>query len=101
MTWCLYTMYAASMTLTKEQTTIRDQREARGWSRARLAREAGITEQTIYRAEHGKHEPADTTMDAIAAAFDRNPVVQPIRERAHGGNVHGVSAETPEHPVDR
>lgn len=32
---------------------IRSRREAKGWSQARLAREVGVSQQTIYKLEHG------------------------------------------------
>jgi transcriptional regulator with XRE-family HTH domain len=84
--------------MTAEHTTsIHQARTARGWSRARLAREAGITEQTIFRTERGHTVPSLETIQKIAAAFDLPPDAL-IRERAHAPNLHQVSAGTPDHP---
>lgn len=90
-------MYSASMMTADNQTTILEQRRARGWSRARLAREAGITEQTIVRAEKGLVQTSLETIHKIAAAFDL-PADALVLERAHALNVHEVSAGTPEDP---
>lgn len=49
---------------------VRDLRASRGWTRAELARRAGLSTLTIYRAEHEKYTPTITSLLKIAEAFD-------------------------------
>ena len=44
-------------------------RESKGFSTRRLAREAGISTETIYSIEHGKRLPSVTTLTKIARAL--------------------------------
>ena len=76
------------------KTTILEERKARGWSRARLAREAGITEQTIVRAEKGLVRTSLETYAALAAALEV-PAESLIPERAHASNLPDAHGRTP------
>jgi transcriptional regulator with XRE-family HTH domain len=49
---------------------VRQLRESRGMSTRALAREAGVSTETIYSVEHGKRLPSVTTLDKIAKALD-------------------------------
>ncbi len=49
---------------------VRALREAKGMSTRALAREAGVSTETIYAIEHGKRQPSVTTLDKIAKALD-------------------------------
>jgi len=44
-------------------------RQAKGWSRERLAAEAGVSLATVWRLEHGRY-PRVEHLVAIADAFD-------------------------------
>jgi transcriptional regulator with XRE-family HTH domain len=44
-------------------------REAKGMSTRGLAREAGVSTETIYSLEHGKRQPSVTTLSKIARAL--------------------------------
>lgn len=48
---------------------IRDARLARGWSQARLAREAGVAENTVLAAEQGKRRTQGDNLQAIIDAL--------------------------------
>ena len=80
------------------KTTILDERKARGWSRARLAREAGVTEQTIVRAEKGLVVTSLGTVVRIAAALEV-PVDSLVLERAHVSNLPEPTGPTPQDAV--
>jgi transcriptional regulator with XRE-family HTH domain len=49
--------------------TIRELREARGWTQLRLAIELGVTPVTIYNWERGKYEPKVSQFRALAGIF--------------------------------
>ena len=49
---------------------VRALREVKGMSTRALAREAGVSTETIYAIEHGKRQPSVTTLDKIAKALD-------------------------------
>lgn len=83
------------MTAEHSKTTpLQAERQARRWSRARLAREAGITEQTIVRAEKCLVETSLGTWVRIAAALDV-PVESLVPERAHASNLPDAHSRTP------
>ena len=44
-------------------------REAKGMSTRVLAREAGVSTETIYSIEHGRRQPQVRTLDKIASAL--------------------------------
>lgn len=44
-------------------------REARGWTHATLAHEAGVSDKTISRVENGRHEMRGNTLQKLAAAL--------------------------------
>ena len=44
-------------------------REAKGWSQARLAEEAGVTREYIARLETGRHDPPLSRVEALAKAL--------------------------------
>jgi transcriptional regulator with XRE-family HTH domain len=49
---------------------VRQIRESKGMTTRSLAREAGVSTETIYSIEHGKRQPSVTTLDKIARALD-------------------------------
>lgn len=51
--------------------TVITRRKAAGWSRAKLAAEAGVRMETVNRLESGKHSPNVRTVDRIDAALRR------------------------------
>ncbi len=53
---------------------LRKLREARGLSVRGLAKEAGISTETVYSVEHGKRQPNLTTLGKLARALGANPV---------------------------
>jgi DNA-binding XRE family transcriptional regulator len=48
---------------------VKQLRESKGMSTRQLAREAGISTETIYSIEHGKRQPSVTTLTKIARAL--------------------------------
>jgi transcriptional regulator with XRE-family HTH domain len=44
-------------------------REAKGWSQARLADEAGVTREYIARLETGRHDPPLSRVEKLANAL--------------------------------
>ena len=48
---------------------IRELRQARGLTARELAARTGITPQSVYRIEHGKHDVVLTTLGKILAAM--------------------------------
>jgi transcriptional regulator with XRE-family HTH domain len=44
-------------------------RESRGMSTRRLAREAGVSTETIHALEHGVRQPTVTTLSKLATAL--------------------------------
>jgi len=57
-----------------EQRTLLEQaRRERGWSRERLAAEAQISAQTVYRIERGRVKAAPATRMVLAAALNLLP----------------------------
>ena len=56
-----------------DPTKIREFREKRGLSVRGLAREAGVSTETVYSVEHGKRQPSLTTLGKIARALEVDP----------------------------
>ena len=50
--------------------TIRELREARGWTQLELAVKLGVTPVTVYNWERGKHVPTATQLRALARTFE-------------------------------
>ncbi len=50
-------------------TRLKKLREAKGLSVRGLAREAGISTETVYSVEHGKRQPSVRTLGKIARAL--------------------------------
>jgi transcriptional regulator with XRE-family HTH domain len=50
--------------------TIRELREARGWTQLELAIKLEVTPATVYNWERGKYEPSASKLRAIAQTFD-------------------------------
>ena len=50
--------------------TIRELREAHGWTQLQLANRLGVTPATIYNWESGRYEPRVTQLRELARAFD-------------------------------
>jgi transcriptional regulator with XRE-family HTH domain len=53
-------------------------REAKGWSQARLADEAGVTREYIARLETGKHDPPLSRVEKLAIVLGV-PIVRLIK----------------------
>lgn len=53
-----------------ELQTIRELREARGWSQAELAFRAGVSPSTVYNWEAGRFEPKASQLRKLAAALE-------------------------------
>jgi transcriptional regulator with XRE-family HTH domain len=51
------------------QDVIKTLRKDRGWSQAKLAKEAGLSRATINNAEKSRHGANATTLDKIAGAL--------------------------------
>ncbi len=49
--------------------TIRQLREAKGWTQLQLANAAGVTPSTIYNWERGRFEPKASQLRAVARAL--------------------------------
>ena len=49
--------------------TIRELRQARGWTQLELANRLGITPSSVYNWESGKFEPKASQLRALARAF--------------------------------
>lgn len=47
----------------------RSLRESKGMTTRMLAREAGVSTETVYAIEHGKRQPTVTTLTKIARAL--------------------------------
>ncbi len=52
---------------------LREMRLARGLSVRGLAKEAGVSTETVYSVEHGKRQPNLTTLGKLARALGVNP----------------------------
>jgi transcriptional regulator with XRE-family HTH domain len=50
-------------------TKLKELREAKGFSVRGLAREAGISTETVYSVEHGHRQPSIRTLGKIARAL--------------------------------
>ncbi len=50
-------------------TKLKELREAKGLSVRGLAREAGVSTETIYSVEHGRRQPSVRTLGKIARAL--------------------------------
>ncbi len=67
--------------------TIRQLREAKGWTQLQLANKAGVTPSTIYNWERGRFEPKASQLRAVARALgvssdDIELVEEPTKKRA-------------------
>jgi putative transcriptional regulator len=51
------------------KNSIRELREARGWSQTELGRQVGVTRQAILAIEKDKHDPSISLAARIAQAF--------------------------------
>lgn len=49
--------------------TIRELREARGWTQLELGNKLGVTPVTVYNWERGQHMPTALQLRALAGAF--------------------------------
>jgi putative transcriptional regulator len=49
--------------------TIRELREARGWTQLELGNKLGVTPVTVYNWERGQHMPTAVQLRALARAF--------------------------------
>ena len=49
--------------------TIRDLRQARGWTQLELANALGVTPATVFNWERGRYEPKASQLRALARAF--------------------------------
>ena len=48
---------------------LKELREAKGFSVRSLAREAGVSTETVYSLEHGRRQPTITTLSKLAGAL--------------------------------
>ena len=53
------------------QEKLREIRRKKGWSQERLARELGVSFQTIHRWETGKFEPSPLAQEKIDRLLER------------------------------
>jgi len=51
------------------QTRLKQLREDRGYSVRGLAREAGVSTETVYSIEHGRRQPSVRTVGKLARAL--------------------------------
>jgi len=58
------------MSTMKNRRTIRDYREARGWSQAELAFRSGVSPSTVYNWEAGRFEPKASQLRKVALALE-------------------------------
>jgi DNA-binding XRE family transcriptional regulator len=56
----------------KYNSTLKDIRKKKGWSQERLARELGVSFQTIHRWEAGKFNPSPLAKEKIDILVTRN-----------------------------
>ncbi len=56
-----------------DPTKIKELREARGLSVRGLAREAGVSTETVYSIEHGRRQPNLKTLGKLARALQVDP----------------------------
>ncbi len=50
--------------------TIRELRQARGWTQLELANAIGVTPVTVFNWERGKYEPKASQIRALARVFE-------------------------------
>ncbi len=56
-----------------DPTKIKELREARGLSVRGLAKEAGVSTETVYSVEHGRRQPNLKTLGKLARALQVDP----------------------------
>ena len=73
---------------------VREARQAAGITQEQLAHDAGIDRTYIGLLENGRRQPSLSVIFSIAHSLGLAPelLVRRTRERAHAGNVHGLSA---------
>lgn len=49
---------------------VRELRKGRDWTQHKLSEKAGVTEQTVYNLENGRHVPDTSTLLKIADGLD-------------------------------
>ena len=59
------------------EPSLRERRQQLGWSQARLAQEAGVTENTVADAERGLRATRPSKLAAILAALGEPPPAAP------------------------
>ncbi len=77
----------ATTAVTPISISIREHREARGWSQYRLAKESGVLQSTISRIEAGKTPKVDlVTLEKLARALGVHPaaLIEYTPERGKG-----------------
>ncbi len=60
---------AMDATMGKTGERVRELRKARRWSQQRLGDEAGVSAQTIWHMETGRHVPETATLLKVAGAL--------------------------------
>ena len=55
--------------MAKTRKTIRELREARGWTQLELGNKLGVTPVTVYNWERGQHMPTAPQLRALASAL--------------------------------
>lgn len=73
--------------------SIKELREARGWTVRGLADELGVDKMTVWKWEHGWHVPSGRSLHALAKTFgvsmDEIDFEGPARRRGEGGGGDG------------
>ena len=52
---------------------LKELRAQKGWTQERAAKEIGVQEVTLWRLEHGRHQPQHNTLLKIAYAYKVHP----------------------------
>lgn len=64
----------------KAAETLRDLREARGWSQRELAERSGVSRVVISQYETGAREPSFTAFNRLIEAVGHSLLVAPVRD---------------------
>ncbi len=79
---------------TRLATTIKAEREARGWSQADLATRSGVSKAMISKVERAEASPTAAILVRLAAAFELTLATLLMRTEAHAGR-HVAAAAQP------
>ncbi|HEX3763237.1 MAG TPA: XRE family transcriptional regulator [Kofleriaceae bacterium] len=79
---------------TRLASTIKAEREARGWSQADLAARSGVSKAMISKVERAEASPTAAILVRLAAAFELTLATLLMRTEAHAGR-HVAAAAQP------